>query len=92
MYSSYAGVYQLHIPGMQGHNLHTMLNVMTFSNDISPALYFSTRTLYIPTGLDPVGRPRTNGWSLVGLKLLILSDVAVNYEVTCVDKDDLPMM
>ena len=52
----------------------TMLNVTTFSKEISPALYFSTRILYMRTGLDPVGRPRMKGCSGVGLKCLILSE------------------
>lgn len=52
---------------------HTILNVTTCSKDISPALYFSTRILYILTGEEPVGRPKMKGCSAVGLKVLILS-------------------
>lgn len=50
-----------------------MLKVTTFSKEISPALYFSTRSLYMRTGLEPVGRPRTKGCVGVGAKALILS-------------------
>ena len=52
---------------------HTMLKVTTFSNEISPALYFCTRISYILIGDEPVGRPRTKGCSGVGAKALILS-------------------
>ena len=52
---------------------YTILKVTTFSKEISPALYFSTRILYILTGEEPVGRPRTKGCSGVGAKALILS-------------------
>lgn len=52
---------------------HTILKVTTFLNEISPALYFSTRILYMPIGEEPVGRPRTKGWSGVGPKALIRS-------------------
>ena len=37
-----------------------MLNVITFLKDNSPFLWNATRRLYIPSGLDPVGRPTFN--------------------------------
>lgn len=39
----------------------------------SPALYFSTSTLYTPSGVPPVGRPRTKRCAGVGAKWLIRS-------------------
>ena len=50
-----------------------MLKVTTFSKDTFPALYAATSILYILIGEEPVGRPRTNGCSLVGPKAVILS-------------------
>ena len=37
----------------------------------APALYFSTRILYTPRGLEPVGKPSTKGFSAVGWKVLM---------------------
>lgn len=50
-----------------------MLKVTTFWKEISPALCFSIRSLYIAKGLLPVGRPRTKGREEVGAKELMRS-------------------
>jgi hypothetical protein len=53
-----------------------MLKVTTLRKDISPALYRWTKCWYIKTGLLPVGKPRTKGFSGVGLKVLMRSYVS----------------
>jgi hypothetical protein len=51
----------------------TILKVITLRKEISPALCRWTRLWYIKTGLLPVGKPSTNGFSAVGLKTLMRS-------------------
>jgi hypothetical protein len=50
-----------------------MLKVTTSRKEISPALCRWTRLWYIRTGLLPVGKPSTKGFSGVGLKALMRS-------------------
>ena len=50
-----------------------MLNVMTFSNDMRPALYSEINIAYTAVGLLPVGSPSTNGFSRVGWNVRIRS-------------------
>ena len=50
-----------------------MLNVTTFRNDTSPFLNFCTKNLYTISGLLPVGKPSTKGFSGVGSKALMRS-------------------
>jgi len=42
-----------------------MLKVITFLNEMFPALCSSMRSLYTSLGLLPVGRPSTKGFSHV---------------------------
>jgi hypothetical protein len=50
-----------------------MLKVMTFLNEMLPALCSSMRVLYTSLGLLPVGRPSTKGFSVVRAWVLIRS-------------------
>lgn len=52
-----------------------MLKVITFLKDTSPALCFSTKTLYMGSGLLPVGSPRIKGLDSVGAKVFIRSSI-----------------
>jgi hypothetical protein len=49
-----------------------MLKVITFSNDTLPVSYSFMSALYVASGDEPVGNPSLNGFSGVGLALLIL--------------------
>jgi hypothetical protein len=51
----------------------SILNVTTCSKLNSPDLWKSTNLWYTPIGEDPVGNPKTNGLSTVGLNWLIRS-------------------
>src|SRR5688572_3063300 len=75
MYSSWGMKLEtglLHRTGRHS-NEHTILNVMTFSNEMRPALCSATIALYTGTGLPPVGSPNTNGRSAVGAKVRMRS-------------------
>ena len=56
----------------------TILNVTTFLKLISPFLCAATRFLYIPSGDDPVGKPKTKGFSSVGPKDFIRPNAALS--------------
>ena len=51
----------------------SMLKVTTLRKDTFPSLYNSMSRRYIPKGELPVGHPRTNGCSAVGLAAFILA-------------------
>jgi hypothetical protein len=51
----------------------TMLKVITFLNEMLPALCSSMRVLYTNLGLLPVGRPSTKGFSDVEACVLMRS-------------------
>jgi hypothetical protein len=68
----------------------TILKVTTLRKEMSPALNRWTSLWYIKTGLLPVGRPSTNGFSGVGLKAWMRSCILVL--AACVRELDVASM
>jgi hypothetical protein len=57
-----------------------MLKVITFLNEMLPAVCSSMRVLYTSLGLLPVGRPSTKGFSDVRAWVLIRS-TGVSFDI-----------